>query len=357
MKLKNILKKTPLLCGDPSKNEVFICKIPTKEGRVIESHIGNIPFEDFLGPHMWGEEGWKEILEQRRFMSEDFDKHSDKEQREHMEWIHLVFCHMFQCDNPLMFYPPLDFKERVEKGLLKKGDLDRCLIFGGGVCYVDTYEVGKIINSHIGTNLKLVLSTLQNLNSSFLDGWKFRKGKVDQQNLSELKHIFIRYSYSYGECLILENENIGRINLYEDKNSTDNEIWLELIEVWGKRTLNGEEKGSVGRSLLTLLNRIVKGYDIVLRLNVGDVSREQNHTPYDKQKLIKWYESNGFQIETEDLNEGLLEMSNIDILEEYWSRLEEEGKDQSRLDEIQKKIEEVEKVDISKVDINEVFGK
>ena len=351
-KLEELSNRIRVPMGREDRSGVGFWVVTPSKGRVIEFDIRNIPFEEYLNEEIWGEEGFREITELKTFMLELWEKLSEEKRKEHIDWIYCDFLYRFPSPNNLSLFPPLDMEERLQKGELKEGDLGKCLIFGNGMCYVDTVEIGKIVHSHIGQNLKLVLSTLQNLNSSFLDGWKFRLEQKEQTNLSQLKDYYIRYGISFGECLVLENEDIGRINLYENKLSTENEILLELIEVWGKRTLNGEEKGSVGRSLLTLLNRITKGYDIVLRLNVGDVHRRKNKVKHNKVKLVEWYQKNGFTLEGNVKGDGLVQMSNIEIVEEYWDRLEEEDKDQKRLDDIQKRIDEVEKVDV-----NEFFKK
>ena len=221
---------------------------------------------------------------------------------------------------------PFELSEKLQKwdGKSKVGDKGKVLVWCDGMLFMDTYWIKGLDKTHIGENLQLVQKTLQNLNSSFLDGWEF---KVD----NDFFQISIDYGkeveqYLYikgGDSLNIEHSDIGRLVLCEVEDTKDNVMWIEIIEVWGKRTLNGVEKDKVGKSLLTILNRITKGLDIVLRFSIGNVDRKGNHTPFDPLKLKEYYERSGFK-EVESENKSQIQMSNEEIVEEYWRRIEEE---------------------------------
>jgi hypothetical protein len=287
------------------------------KGRVIESNIQNIPFEEFeLSPlHLIllneVKEGWSNYISMSNVEKQQLLKYT--------------YCEIGRNGPPQQITFIKDLKEKVRNGTIKVGDKGDCLYWGNGFLFMDTFLLKSLTKTHIGENLQIVKDILQNLNSSFLDDWEVIVDEHHMVNTDQTEEGYTHFIMEDGECLNVINKDIGRLRLVEHKDSTENEIWIEVIEVWGKRTLNGVEKDKVGKSLLTILSRITKGLDIILKLNVGNVSRVRNHTPYVPQKLTEYYERNGFKVE-KTTNRYLIQMSNEEIVEEYWRRMEEEGK-------------------------------
>lgn len=310
MKLKIVLK------GEID-GEVIEWGIERGKGRVIESNILNIPFEEFeLSPlHLI-------LLNDLKEQWSNYISMSNVEKQQLLKYTYYEIGRNGPTQ-PISFRK--DLKEKVRNGTIKEGGNGRSLLWGEGCLFMDTFILKKLTITHIGENLQLVKDRLQNLNSSFLDDWEVIVDDHHMVNVDVDKYGQPLFIMEDGERLTIRNKDIGRLMLSEPIESTENEIWIEVIEVWGKRTLNGVEKDKVGKSLLTILNRITKGLDIVVKLNVGKVSREGNHTLHNTQKLKEYYERNGFKKEKTD-NSTLIQMSNEEIVEEYWRRMEEEGK-------------------------------
>ena len=79
-------------------------------------------------------------------------------------------------------------------------------------------------------------------------------------------------------------------------------------------------------SVLTILNRVCKGNDILIEIEVGSISNSDlindGDIKYNERKLESWYEKRGFKSNVmKSLKNGMKVMDSREILEEYCNRM------------------------------------
>jgi len=73
-------------------------------------------------------------------------------------------------------------------------------------------------------------------------------------------------------------------------------------------------------SVLTILNRVCKGNDILIEIEVGDIGSDL--VEYNYLKLLNWYEKRGFKLNhTKTQKSGMKVIDSREILEEYCERM------------------------------------
>ena len=160
-------------------------------------------------------------------------------------------------------------------GLMKEGKKYNKMILGYGK-KMGYCKVGSYSNSIIGDNLKIVEKTFKNLKNDWFKDWKFevvekiyyntffieKKGK-DRRFWDDIVNV------DYGSFLEISNENFGRILLGELDKKKFNDKYDFKVVVKSIERYKGCEKGKMG-SVLTILNRVCKGNDILIEIEVGD---------------------------------------------------------------------------------------
>ena len=217
-----------------------------------------------------------------------------------------------------------------DDGLIKVGNRIDGLLYGKGSLVVKECKIVKVRRKGVGDNLREVIDVLKRLDGGFFDSWEFKESNdnnvmvefnIHQKGMRDK----VSCDIEVGGDFTLYNEDIGRVILSEDLDDDRNRIKIEVMEMWGKRKLNDEIKGGVGRSILTILNIVCKGLDILIELCVGDVRRRKNFVEYDFEKLKGIYESRGFTHNPIRSKGGMYLMDSRVVLEEYAKRMIESG--------------------------------
>ena len=216
-------------------------------------------------------------------------------------------------------------------GLMKEGKKYNKMILGYGK-KMGYCKVGSYSNSIIGENLKIVEKTFKNLKNDWFKDWKFevvekiyynhfhkeKKGK-DRRYWDDIVNV------DYGSFLEISNENFGRILLGELDKKKFNDKYDFKVVVKSIERYKGCEKGKMG-SVLTILNRVCKGNDILIEIEVGDLNSveiiENGEINFNQRKLESWYEKRGFKNNNmKSLMGGVRVMDSREILEEYCNRM------------------------------------
>ena len=194
-------------------------------------------------------------------------------------------------------------------------------------------KIGKYYKGVIGENLKIVEKTFKNLKNDWFKDWKFEV--VDRMyfnhfNIPNNKNKDRRYdddivNVDFGKFLEISNDKIGRILLGEyDENRYGDKYEFKVV-VKSIERYSGGIKGKMG-SVLTILNRVCKGNDILIEIEVGSLNDTEiirsGEIEFNQNKLERWYEKRGFEISSlKSLKYGMRVMDSREILEEYCERM------------------------------------
>lgn len=255
---------------------------------------------------------------------ENFENNKEDELLQQGEFLTMFVNNNSQC-----------FSEELVKSLYKENKLKigtqldyifTSLTDYGYKLFLDKISINSIKEYHKGENILIVEDVLKRLNGGFFDDWKFEWRDIDffEIGYNKKKHfVYNTLNYEVGNKLYIEKENVGKIILVEDKDSIDNRI-----KIWKIERYEDGKKG-LGKSILTILNRVCKGNDIVIELTVGDIvtgnSNEKiNKITMDKNKLYEIYQSRGF-IKNKKLSvdSSMVVLDNQKMVDDYINSLED----------------------------------
>ena len=215
---------------------------------------------------------------------------------------------------------------------MKVGNKYNKMVLGYGK-KIGKVKIGSYIKSDIGENLKIVEKTFKNLKNNWFDGWEFNvidKELYWNQFYIEKKGKDRRYwddicNVDYGNFLEIKNEKVGRILLGEYEENRFGDKYEFKVVVKSLSRYREGEKGKMG-SVLTILNRVCKGNDILIEIEVGSINNSDliidGDIKYNERKLESWYEKRGFKSNVmKSLKSGIKVMDSREILEEYCNRM------------------------------------
>lgn len=219
-------------------------------------------------------------------------------------------------------------------GRLKVGKSYRCLLIGDGRFRFKNIKVKNVNRSSIGENLEIIKKTFKNLKNDWFKDWEFIVDKnilqIDLNHKEKEKDVGDgiivdrlyfdeTLNFEGGEFLEIKNDKIGRILLGEYEEKRFNDKYDFVIVVKKIERFEDGIKGKMG-SVLTILNRVCKGKDILIEIEVGDIGSDL--IEYDFLKLLNWYEKRGFKIsKTKTLKSGMSVIDSREVLEEYMDRM------------------------------------
>ena len=194
---------------------------------------------------------------------------------------------------------------------------------------VKSIEVEYCRKSVIGENIKIIEKTFKNLRNGWFDEWEFSEKDIFYLSRSDKKKYGKTYHYmsvDFGKCLIIENDKFGEIWLSEFNNDKVDDGYggYKVVVKSIKRYKDGV-KGKMG-SVLTILNRVCKGNDILIEIELGEIQQSRllndGDIKYDENQLEKWYNKRGFKINNNKSIDGVSKvMDSRIILEEYVKRM------------------------------------
>jgi|TARA_B110000444_G_scaffold231511_1_gene239529 hypothetical protein len=155
-------------------------------------------------------------------------------------------------------------------------------------------------------------------NISFVDCFN---GEVYNDDSKRRERFYV--NVDYGKKLEIYNYDIGRVLLSCSEKNRDRRIKLEILEIF--------EKGSgKGKSVLTILNRVCKGLDILVEFMVGEIissdkdierrKRREGDREFDRNRLVTYYKDRGFRVRGKE-NVSKVMMDSKEILDEYVKRM------------------------------------
>lgn len=225
-------------------------------------------------------------------------------------------------------------EEDFENGRLKVGKSYRCLLIGDGRFRFKNIKVKNVGKSSIGENLDIVKKTFKNLKNDWFKDWEFIVKKdniqIDLNHKEKKKDVGSGYvldrlyfdetlNFEGGDFLEIRNDKIGRILLGEYEEKRFNDKYDFVIVVKKIERFKDGIKGKMG-SVLTILNRVCKGKDILIEIEVGDIGSDL--VEYDFLKLLNWYEKRGFKVsKNKTLKSGMSVIDSREVLEEYCERM------------------------------------
>ena len=214
---------------------------------------------------------------------------------------------------------------------MKVGNKYNKMVLGYGK-KIGKVKIGSYIKSDIGENLKIVEKTFKNLKNDWFKDWKFEVVEKIYYNTfnKEKKGKDRRYwddicNVDYGNFLEIKNEKVGRILLGEYEENRFGDKYEFKVVVKSLSRYREGEKGKMG-SVLTILNRVCKGNDILIEIEVGSINNSDliidGDIKYNERKLESWYEKRGFKSNVmKSLKSGIKVMDSREILEEYCNRM------------------------------------
>jgi len=225
-------------------------------------------------------------------------------------------------------------EEDFKNGRLKVGKSYRCLLIGDGRFRFKNIKVKNVSKSSIGENLEIVRKTFKNLKNDWFKDWEFIVKKdniqIDLNHKEKKKDVGSGYvvdrlyfdetlNFEGGDFLEIRNDKIGRILLGEYEEKRFNDKYDFVIVVKKIERFKDGIKGKMG-SVLTILNRVCKGKDILIEIEVGDIGSDL--VEYDFLKLLNWYEKRGFKVsKNKTLKSGMSVIDSREVLEEYCERM------------------------------------
>ena len=123
----------------------------------------------------------------------------------------------------------------------------------------------------------------------------------------------------------IKNDKVGRILLGEYEEDRFGDKYEFKVVVKSLSRYREGEKGKMG-SVLTILNRVCKGNDILIEIEVGNINNSDlisdGNIKYNERKLESWYEKRGFKSDKmKSFKSGMKVMDSRVILEEYCDRM------------------------------------
>jgi len=215
---------------------------------------------------------------------------------------------------------------------MKVGNKYNKMILGYGK-KIGKIKIGSYIKSDIGENLKIVDKTFKNLKNNWFDGWEFNV--LDKQlycnhfsidkNGKDRRYYDDKCNVDYGNFLEIKNDKVGRILLGEYEEDRFGDKYEFKVVVKSLSRYREGEKGKMG-SVLTILNRVCKGNDILIEIEVGSINNSDlisdGDIKYNERKLESWYEKRGFKSDKmKSFKSGIKVMDSRVILEEYCDRM------------------------------------